>query len=127
MRNAGAQRVRARQARAAQAPAHQGPVHQDPGLQPERTLLSWTRTLMLMLVVGGFFIRWAPYHGAAVLWLFGAAALTSAGVWAGQRRRYARAGAGIAAEQYPPALGGAAALAAAVTALGGVALVLVLL
>ncbi len=99
-----------------------GPLHQDPGLQPERTLLSWTRTLLLMLVVGGFFIRWAPYYGAAVLWLFGAACLIAGGVWAGQRRRYAQAGAGIAAERYPAALGGAASLALAVMALGGVAL-----
>lgn len=102
-------------------------THADPGLQPERTLLSWTRTLMLMLVVGGFFIRWAPYYGAVVLGLFGAAALVAVGVWAGQRRRYALADAGIAAEQYPPAVGGALSLSLAVMGLGGVALVLVLL
>lgn len=102
-------------------------THEDPGLQPERTLLSWTRTLMLMLVVGGFFIRWAPSYGAVVLWLFGAAALVAAGVWAGQRRRYALADAGITSEQYPPAVGGALSLCLAVMSLGGVALVLVLL
>lgn len=102
-------------------------THQDSGLQPERTLLSWTRTLLLMLVVGGFFIRWAPYHGAVVLWLFAAATFIAAGVWAGQRQRYSRADRGIASESYPPALAGAAVLAAAVVGLGAAALVFVLI
>lgn len=101
-------------------------THQDAGLQPERTLLSWTRTLMLLLVVGGFFIRWVPYYGAVVLWLFGAATFIAAAVWAGQRHRYSRADRGIAAESYPPALVGTAVLAAAVVGLGGAALVFVL-
>lgn len=101
-------------------------THTDPGLQPERTLLSWSRTLLLVLVVGGFFIRWVPYHGAAVLGLCAAAALAAGGIWTGQRRRYIRADAGISAERYPPALGGALSLSLVVMGLGALALLLVL-
>lgn len=34
-----------------------GPVERDPGLQPERTLMSWQRTLILLVVVGVLFMR----------------------------------------------------------------------
>lgn len=99
-------------------------THQDPGLQPERTLLSWTRTSLLLLVVAGFMLRWAPYHGAAVLGLFCAAAVVSAGVSVSQRRRLGKAVRGITRESYPPAIGTVAALALAVVVLAAAALVM---
>jgi uncharacterized membrane protein YidH (DUF202 family) len=99
-------------------------THQDPGVQPERTLLSWTRTALLLMVVAGFMLRWAPYHGAAVLGLFCGAALVSAGISLSQRRRLGRAVRGISRESYPPALGTVGALAFAVVGLGSAALVM---
>ncbi|GFZ92552.1 hypothetical protein GCM10011359_22410 [Nesterenkonia alkaliphila] len=99
-------------------------THQDPGVQPERTLLSWTRTSLLLVVVAGFTIRWAPHHGAAVLILFVAALVTAGGITVTHRRRLNSAVQGIAQERYRPAVGSVAALAAAVAGLGVAALVL---
>ncbi|TLP98589.1 DUF202 domain-containing protein [Nesterenkonia salmonea] len=99
-------------------------THQDPGVQPERTLLSWTRTALLLLVVAGFMLRWAPYHGVAVLGLFCGAGLVAAGISLSQRRRLGAAVKGINQEHYPPALATVAALAMAVIGLGLAALVM---
>ena len=97
-------------------------AHQDPGLQPERTLLSWTRTALLLVVVAGFLLRWAPYHGTAVLVLFAAALAVGAAITLTHRRRLAGSTWGIAEERYPPAIGSIAALTLALVVLGASAL-----
>lgn len=100
--------------------------HQDPGVQPERTLLSWSRTALVLIVVAGMMLRWAPYHGAAVLALFVAALAVSGTILISHRRRLVSSTWGIADEHYPPALGGVGGLALAVVGLGVAALVFLL-
>lgn len=41
----------------------------DPGLQPERTVMSWSRTAMALVVVSALFVRWWPIFGSPVLLL----------------------------------------------------------
>ena len=101
-------------------------AHQDPGVQPERTLLSWTRTALLLVVVGGFMLRWTPYYGVIALSLFVAAALAAVGITLTQRRRLVHLTWGIADERYPPAVGTIAGLALTVVVLGVAAMVLLL-
>ena len=45
--------------------------HEDPGLQPERTVLSWGRTMLALCTAAAIFLRWLPMQGPLVLALFG--------------------------------------------------------
>lgn len=100
--------------------------HQDPGVQPERTLLSWARTSLLLVVVAGFLLRWVPYHGPKVLALFLAALAVSAGISLTHRRRLISSTRGIADEHYIPAIGSVTSLALGVVVLGLAAMMLLL-
>ncbi|MFC7403207.1 DUF202 domain-containing protein [Citricoccus sp. GCM10030269] len=74
-------------------------LHQDPGLQPERTVMSWDRTLLALFVVAALFLRWYATVGLGALapaMLCGAAALL---IHLTQRRRYALQATGIARER----------------------------
>ncbi|MFC0581861.1 DUF202 domain-containing protein [Micrococcoides hystricis] len=73
--------------------------HRDPGLQPERTVMSWGRTMMALAVVSCLYLRWWPYHGAWVLIPLGTAMLTAGAIYATQRVRYQKQGLGIAVER----------------------------
>lgn len=93
------------------------PLHADPGLQPERTVMSWGRTVLALDVLGLMFLRWYPEVG---LWAFGPAAMAVAGgsaVLLTQRRRYAAQATGIAREAVRPALGSVAGMVALVVGL----------
>lgn len=79
--------------------AHGVSLHRDPGLQPERTVMSWDRTLLALFVVAALFLRWYATVGLASLipaGLCGVAALT---IHLTQRRRYALQSTGLAAER----------------------------
>lgn len=72
------------------------PLHADPGLQPERTVLSWGRTMLLFALVGAVFLRWMPYYGLWTLALSAGCAIVAGGIYLTQKLRYSRQSRGIA-------------------------------
>ncbi|GAA1140745.1 DUF202 domain-containing protein [Nesterenkonia lutea] len=75
------------------------PLHLDPGLQPERTVLSWGRTMLLFALAGAVFLRWVPYYGVWTVALTAGCAVVAGTIYLTQRRRYAKQSHGIAEEQ----------------------------
>lgn len=63
-------------------------MHGDTGLQPERTILAWGRTMMALVAVSAIFLRWLPHHGLPILALFAVAVSAAAAINLTQRRRY---------------------------------------
>lgn len=76
--------------------------HDDPGLQPERTVLSWGRTLLSLCGAAALHLRWFPTHGTFVLTLLAVALCLAAGIYTTQRMRYRRSVSGIATEEISP-------------------------
>lgn len=74
-------------------------LHQDPGLQPERTVMSWDRTLLALFVVAAMLLRWYSAVGLAALFPAGLCGVTALAIHVTQRRRYAVQSTGIAAER----------------------------
>ncbi len=69
----------------------------DPGLQPERTALAWSRTMLLIAANAGLFVRSGLLAGDRSILGFGIA-LALVGAWIGwlaHRRRFALANAGF--------------------------------
>lgn len=70
-------------------------LHDDPGLQPERTSLAWTRTVVAMLVASAVLLRWSGVYGPAVLGIAGVLFVLAIVVVSTQRRRYIAASYGL--------------------------------
>lgn len=79
-------------------------THEDPGLQPERTVLSWGRTMLALCTAAAIYLKWLPAHGAFVLSLFAVALCLAGGIYVTQRIRYRRESMGIAGERITPDL-----------------------
>ena len=77
-------------------------AHEDPGLQPERTVLSWGRTMMALCTAAAVHLKWLPTHGVFVLSVFAVAVCLAGGIYATQRMRYRRAATAIAGERITP-------------------------
>jgi hypothetical protein len=114
-------RRRARRTRREPAPR----LHEDPGLQPERTVMAWGRTMMSLFVVSAVFVRWLPYYGWWMVALIAVAGAAAAGIYATQRRRYAEQSRGIVRGRIRADAAAVAWTATAVLALGtlGIAVV----
>lgn len=101
-------------------------LHEDPGLQPERTVLSWGRTMLLFALVGAVFLRWLPHYGAWTLLLTLTCALVAATIYLTQRLRYNRQSRGVAHEQVEADAAAVLATTAATVGLGVLGILAVL-
>ena len=84
-----------------------GPVslgHDDPGLQPERTLLAWRRTLMTLLVVCTLFLRWIPHFGLITLLPITFSLMAALLIQIGLNARYRKSSKGLKQERIPAPL-----------------------
>jgi uncharacterized membrane protein YidH (DUF202 family) len=106
--------------------AQQDPLHQDPGLQPERTVMSWGRTTLSLCVAALVFLRWLPHYGAGILAMVAVCLAAAAGIYGTQRRRYAMASHGIAADRLRADVIAVLALSAVVLGLGAIGIAVVL-
>lgn len=76
--------------------------HDDPGLQPERTLLAWRRTLMTLLVVCTIFLRWIPHFGLIALLPIIFSLMAGILIQIGLNARYRKSAKGLKQERIPP-------------------------
>ncbi|MDQ0239512.1 DUF202 domain-containing protein [Arthrobacter bambusae] len=105
-------------------PGH--PTHGDPGLQPERTSLAWGRTMMALVTVSAFFLRWLPHHGFHILSLFSVSSAAAAAIYFTQRRRYSASSRGIIRENVDVDTSAVLYTAFAGIVLGGLGILVVL-
>ncbi len=100
--------------------------HPDAGLQPERTLLAWRRTLLSLLAASTLFLRWIPQHGGFAIGLMAVAMLAVLGIWLGQWQRYRVSAQGIADNRTPAPVKQIATLGLTCVLLGALGLYVVL-
>lgn len=99
--------------------------HDDLGLQPERTLLAWRRTLLSLVGASVLFLRWLPHHGPFASSLVVLALGAAGAIWLGQRRRYRVSVQGMCANRIAAPLLEILALGSAACALGGLGIYVV--
>lgn len=102
------------------------PLHKDPGLQPERTVMSWGRTTLSLCVAALVFMRWLPHYGAGILAMVVLCLVAAGSIYATQRRRYAMASHGIAAERLRADVVAVLTMSCAVLGLGIIGILVVL-
>lgn len=97
-----------------------------PGLQPERTVIAWNRTMVSFLIASVVFLRWLPHYGAGVIYLVALSMLLALGIFASQRARYRKMSRGVRAERVSADVLAVLLTAGTVLALGVCAIVIVL-
>jgi uncharacterized membrane protein YidH (DUF202 family) len=99
--------------------------HDDPGLQPERTLLAWRRTLLTLIGVCLLFLRWIPPFGLMALLPIMVSLVAAMLIQIGLNARYRKSAKGMTQERIPAPLREVAALGCTVMVLSVVAIVAV--
>lgn len=99
--------------------------HDDPGLQPERTLLAWRRTLLTLIGVCTLFLRWIPPFGWVALLPVIFSLMAGLLIQIGLNARYRKSARGITHERIPPPLLEVAVLGCTVMVLSLVGIVAV--
>jgi uncharacterized membrane protein YidH (DUF202 family) len=102
-------------------------AHEDPGLQPERTILAWGRTMLALITAAAICLRWITHHGVFVMTLFAVAVCTGTAIYLSQRARYARSCRGITEETVAADAAGVLGVATATAVLGVLGLYVVLI
>lgn len=102
------------------------PTHNDSGLQPERTIMAWGRTTMSLCVAGLIFLRWLPHYGLSVLLMVALCLSLAGGIYFTQRKRYARASAGVRDERIHADAVAVTSMTVVVFTLGVVGIIVVL-
>ncbi|AGF73750.1 DUF202 domain-containing protein [Corynebacterium halotolerans] len=102
-------------------------LHDDPGLQPERTSLSWARTTVALAVASAVLLRWANHFPVAIHALVVVMGTMALAIYLTQRRRYRRAGLGLAHGRVEANVGSVVAVTVGMVLLGvaGLGLILV--
>lgn len=93
--------------------------HEDPGLQPERTSLSWTRTILSLTICSLTMLRWAHAYPASIYILVIVIGLLGVALLLTQGRRYAEQNLGLARERVKPNVGAILLLGASLTLFAG--------
>ncbi|PVZ19643.1 MULTISPECIES: DUF202 domain-containing protein [unclassified Pseudomonas] len=99
--------------------------HADLGLQPERTLLAWRRTLLSLAGASLLFLRWVPHHGVFAYALVALALCTAGGIWLGLQGRYRASVRGISENRAVAPLAQILALGLACMCMGGLGIYVV--
>lgn len=92
--------------------------HDDPGLQPERTLLAWRRTLLTLIVVCTLFLRWIPHFGLIALLPIIVSLAASLLIQLALNSRYRKSARGLRNERIPAPLREVVVLGTTVIVLG---------
>ncbi|EPD69342.1 hypothetical protein HMPREF1219_01210 [Corynebacterium pyruviciproducens ATCC BAA-1742] len=101
------------------------PTHDDPGLQPERTTLSWSRTVLATCVCSATQIKFVDAYGPVVFIAVALLLTAAATILITHRSRYAHGVEAIREEEAGPNVWGVFGLAGLLVCFGAVTIAMI--